>query len=40
MSIYVRESDGVNSLVTKGINLGVDKDSQWDGEYLQGRKYI
>lgn len=38
MSIYVKESDSVNSLVPKGINLGVDKDAQWNGEYLQGKK--
>lgn len=38
MSIYVKESDGVNNLVATGINLGVDKEAQWTGEYLQGKK--
>ena len=38
MSIYVKESSDVASLVPKGINLGVDKDAQWNGEYLQGKK--
>lgn len=38
MSIYVKESDGVNNLVATSINLGVDKEAQWNGEYLQGKK--
>ena len=38
MSIYVKEANGETNLVPKGINLGVDKDAQWNGEYLQGKK--